>query len=113
MVESGQAPVVTGDREASVWRRIRDLIPIVVFAVTVSFADALRTVPPVYLKAARNMGSDGMDLILRVTVPAALPHLISAAKIGWSFAWRSLIGAEVIFATVGLGFLVNQGRDNF
>lgn len=81
------------------------------FAVTVSFADALRTVPPVYLKAARNMGSDGMDLILRVTVPAALPHLISAAKVGWSFAWRSLIGAEVIFATVGLGFLVNQGRN--
>ena len=82
------------------------------FAVTVSFADALRTVPPVYLKAARNMGSDGMDLILRVTVPAALPHLISAMKVGWSFAWRSLIGAEVIFATVGLGFLVNQGRED-
>jgi NitT/TauT family transport system permease protein len=82
------------------------------FAVTVSFADALRTVPPVYLKAARNMGSDGMDLILRVTVPAALPHLISAMKVGWSFAWRSLIGAEVIFASVGLGFLVNQGREN-
>lgn len=82
------------------------------FSVTVSFADALRTVPPVYLKAARNMGSDGMDLILRVTVPAALPHLISAMKVGWSFAWRSLIGAEVIFASVGLGFLLNQGFEN-
>lgn len=81
------------------------------FAVSVSFADALRTVPPVYLQAARNMGTDGMDLILRVTVPAALPHLISAAKVGWSFAWRSLIGAEVIFATVGLGFLLERGRD--
>lgn len=81
------------------------------FAVTVSFADALRTVPPVYLRAARNMGTEGMDLILRVTVPAALPHLITAAKVGWSFAWRSLIGAEVIFATVGLGFLVHQGQD--
>lgn len=81
------------------------------FAVTVSFADALRTVPPVYLQAARNMGTDGMDLILRVTVPAALPHLISAAKVGWSFAWRSLIGAEVIFATVGLGFLLERGRE--
>jgi sulfonate transport system permease protein len=78
-----------------------------VFGVSISFADALRTVPPVYLQAARNMGSDGMDLILRVTVPAALPHLISAAKVGWSFAWRSLIGAEIIFATVGLGFLLN------
>lgn len=83
------------------------------FAVTVSFADALRTVPPVYLRAARNMGSDGMDLILRVTVPAALPHLVSAAKVGWSLAWRSLIGAEVIFATVGLGFLLTQGREFF
>ena len=81
------------------------------FAVTISFADALRTVPPVYLQAARNMGTDGMDLILRVTVPAALPHLISAAKVGWSFAWRSLVGAEVFFATVGLGFLVSQGKD--
>jgi NitT/TauT family transport system permease protein len=78
------------------------------FSITVSFADALRTVPPVYLKAARNMGSDGMDLILRVTVPAALPHLISAMKIGWSFSWRSLIGAEVIFASVGLGSLLSQ-----
>ena len=83
------------------------------FAVTASFADALRTVPPVYLKAARNMGSDGMDLILRVTVPAALPHLISAAKVGWSFAWRSLVGAEIFFATVGLGFTLEQGKDLF
>jgi NitT/TauT family transport system permease protein len=81
------------------------------FAITVSFADALRTVPPVYGKAARTMGCDGLDLLLLVTVPAALPHLISAAKVGWSFAWRSLIGAEVIFATVGLGFLVNSGRE--
>jgi NitT/TauT family transport system permease protein len=78
-----------------------------VFGVSISFADALRTVPPVYLQAARNMGSDGMDLILRVTVPAALPHLISAAKVGWSFAWRSLMGAEIISSTVGLGFLLN------
>ncbi|HEX9340217.1 MAG TPA: ABC transporter permease [Thermoplasmata archaeon] len=81
------------------------------FSVTVSAADSLRTVPPIYLKAARNMGCDGMDLILRVTVPATLPHLISSAKVGWSFAWRSLIGAEVIFATIGLGFLVEQGSE--
>jgi NitT/TauT family transport system permease protein len=80
------------------------------FAVTVSFADALRTVPPVYLQAARNMGSQGIDLILRVTIPAALPQLITAMKVGWSFAWRSLIGAEVIFASVGLGFLVHAGQ---
>ncbi len=81
------------------------------FAITISFVDAFRTVPSTYLRAARNMGCEGTDLILRVTIPAALPHLVSAAKSGWSFAWRSLIGAEIIFATAGLGFLLNQGRE--
>ncbi len=46
-----------------------------------------------------------------VTVPATLPHLISSAKVGWSFAWRSLVGAEVIFATVGLGFQVEHASE--
>ncbi len=81
------------------------------FAVTISFFDALRTVPPTYIRAARNMGCEGVTLIARVSIPASLPHLVSAAKSGWSFAWRSLIGAEIIFATAGLGFLLNQGRD--
>ncbi|HEX2066361.1 MAG TPA: ABC transporter permease [Candidatus Thermoplasmatota archaeon] len=85
-----------------------------VFSVAMGFADAFATVPPLYHKAARNMGVAGSNLLLRVTVPAATPHLVTAAKVGWSFAWRSLIGAEIIFVSLGgLGFLLNQGRDFF
>jgi NitT/TauT family transport system permease protein len=82
-----------------------------VFAVTISLTDALGSVRPVYIKAARTMGSRGMGLILRVLIPAALPPIVSGAKQGWSFAWRSLVGAEIIFAAIGLGFLLNVGRD--
>jgi NitT/TauT family transport system permease protein len=85
-----------------------------VFSIAMGFADAFATVPPLYHKAARNMGVHGSRLLLRVTVPAATPHLVTAAKVGWSFAWRSLIGAEIVFTSLGgLGFLLNQGRDFF
>lgn len=85
-----------------------------VFSIAMGFADSFATVPPLYHKAARNMGVHGAGLLLRVTVPAATPHLVTAAKVGWSFAWRSLIGAEIIFTSVGgLGFLLQAGREAF
>lgn len=86
-----------------------------VFSIAMGFADSFATVPPLYHKVARNMGVSGANLLLRVTVPAATPHLLTAAKVGWSFAWRSLVGAEIIMPSVavGLGFLLNQGRETF
>ena len=81
-----------------------------VFAVAIAFTDALIGVRPSHLLAARNMGSHGAGLIWRVMIPAALPALVSGAKQCWSFAWRSLVGAEIIFATLGLGFLLESGR---
>lgn len=82
-----------------------------VFSITISFTDAIKTVSPTYIRAARNMGCDGIELLYRVSIPASLPNLISGTKHGWSFAWRSLLGAEIIFATAGLGFLLNVGRE--
>lgn len=85
-----------------------------IFAVTIAFTDALALVPLHTLWAARTMGSHGLHLILRVGLPAALPNLVSGAKQCWAFAWRSLIGAEMVFQgsrAMGLGHLLNTGRD--
>ena len=48
-----------------------------------------------------------------VLLPASLPALASSLRQGFSFAWRSLMGAEVLFAVQrhGLGFLLQTGRD--
>jgi NitT/TauT family transport system permease protein len=83
-----------------------------VFSIAMGMADSFATVPPLYHKVARNMGVHGANLLLRVTAPAATPHLVTAAKVGWSFAWRSLVGAEIIQSSVGLGFLLESGRNN-
>ncbi len=74
----------------------------------------VRTVPPIYVRAARTMGSRGLHTWARVIVPAALPFIISGMKQGWAFAWRSLMAAEIyvtILTGFGLGHLLHYGRE--
>ena len=80
-------------------------------SVTLSTADGVRNTPPLYLRAARTMGSRGLDLYARVVVPAALPSIVSGMKLGWSFAWLSLMAGELIYFSVGLGQLLTMGRE--
>jgi NitT/TauT family transport system permease protein len=56
------------------------------------------------------MGAEGSQLIIHVLIPAAFPYMISGFRQGWAFAWRGLIGAELLFSFLGLGFLLNVGR---
>jgi NitT/TauT family transport system permease protein len=76
--------------------------------------NGVRTVPPIYVRAARTMGSRGLHTWWRVIVPAALPFIISGMKQGWAFAWRSLMAAEIyvtILTGFGLGHLLHYGRE--
>ena len=57
------------------------------------------------------MGIRGPDLYLRVILPAALPSVMTGMKLGWSFAWRSLMAGELIYASLGLGQLLQTGRE--
>jgi len=81
------------------------------FAVTINTYSGMKNVPISYIAAARNMGASGVQLITHVMLPAAFPYLISGFKQGWAFAWRGVIGAEIIFSFLGLGFLLNVGRE--
>lgn len=82
-----------------------------VFSITLGVDTGVKNTPPVYLKAARNMGSRGLRLYTQVILPAALPAVLSGLKQGWTFAWRSLMAAELIYESVSLGNLLQQGRD--
>jgi len=81
------------------------------FSIAIAVSMALRSVNPIYIKAAKTMGAKGITLYLKVIFPASLPPLISGLKQGWSFAWRSLMAGEVMTATVGLGQALTMGRD--
>ncbi|HEY4383018.1 MAG TPA: ABC transporter permease [Ktedonobacteraceae bacterium] len=82
------------------------------FSITLGVEAGVKTTPPLYLKAARNMGARGVDLIIRVILPAALPSILSGLKQGWTFAWRSLMAAELIYITAqSLGGQLDMGRE--
>ena len=70
----------------------------------------LKNIDPHFIEAARNMGAKGSQLVTAVLIPAAFPYMISGFKQGWAFAWRGVIGAELLFSFLGLGFLLYAGR---
>ena len=80
------------------------------FAVTINTYTGVKNIDPTYIEAARNMGAKGSQLITSVLIPAAFPYMISGFKQGWAFAWRGVIGAEILFSFLGLGFLLQVGR---
>jgi len=81
-----------------------------IFAVTINTYTGVKNIDPHYVEAARNMGAKGGQLITNVLIPAAFPYMISGFKQGWAFAWRGVVGAEILFSFLGLGFLLNVGR---
>jgi NitT/TauT family transport system permease protein len=85
-----------------------------VWSVQIAVDNGMRSVPPIYSRAARTMGSRGMHTWWYVMLPASLPFIVSGVKQGWAFAWRSLMAAEIYVAILsgfGLGQLLHYGRD--
>jgi len=81
------------------------------FSMMVSTYAGIINIPPIYVKAARNMGTGGLSLFSSVMLPASMPSLITGLRQTWSFAWHALIGAEILMATVGLGALLEFGAE--
>jgi NitT/TauT family transport system permease protein len=84
------------------------------FGIAVSMRDGLRAIPPLYRRAGLMLGAQRWRLYRYVLFPASLPALASSLRQGFTFAWRSLMGAELILAAdhQGLGFLLKLGQDN-
>jgi len=72
-------------------------------------------VPETLRMAGRNYGLTGFRYIIQILIPAALPSILSGLKIGWAFAWRTLIAAELVFGASsgkgGLGWYIFQNRN--
>lgn len=72
-------------------------------------------VPETLRMAGRNYGLRGLRYVLLILVPSALPAILSGLKIGWAFAWRTLIAAELVFGASsgqgGLGWYIFQNRN--
>ncbi|MBR1222158.1 ABC transporter permease [Bradyrhizobium sp. U87765 SZCCT0131] len=72
-------------------------------------------VPETHRLVGRNYGLRGPRYIALILIPSALPAIISGLKIGWAFAWRTLIAAELVFGVSasqgGLGWFIFRNRN--
>lgn len=93
----------------------RAILFVVVMGAMLSIAIAaeggVKNTSPKYLRAARNMGAGGFRLYRYVILPAAWPSILTGMKLGWSFAWRSLMAGELLYVSLGLGQLLTMGRE--
>src|SRR5260370_26976394 len=81
------------------------------FSITLGVDAGVKNTPPIYLKAARNLGARGLAVSTQVILPAALPAVMNGLKQGWTFAWRSLMAGELLFYLLSLGHLLQTCRD--
>lgn len=79
-------------------------------SVALGLRSGIQNLPPQYERAGRNLGAGGWTLYRRVIIPAALPSFLGGIEQGWAFAWRSLMAAEIIFFGLGLGQILETGR---
>jgi NitT/TauT family transport system permease protein len=79
--------------------------------VAIATEAAVRHVPTELEHAARTMGASGVGLLVTVTLPAASVGITAGAKLGFGFAVRALLAAELVFVSGGLGQVLETGRD--
>jgi ABC-type nitrate/sulfonate/bicarbonate transport system permease component len=64
-------------------------------------------------KASRTLGATSWRLVVDVLVPGAFLSILAGLRVSAALAWQSLIGAELIAATSGVGYLIVQGQGSF
>jgi len=71
-----------------------------------------RFVEPHLIEAARTLGAGNRQIILEVLLPASVPSIVAGLRVSAGLAWQSLVGAELIVASSGIGYLLVKGQAN-
>ena len=92
------------------------IINSVLWAVALSTHTGFQSVSETLRMAGRCFGLGRLALVFEILIPAALPSILAGLKIGWAFAWRTLIAAELVFGVSsgqgGLGWFIYENRNN-
>jgi NitT/TauT family transport system permease protein len=91
------------------------LVHSVLWAVALNTHSGFRSVSNTMRMVGRNCGLKGIRFIALILIPAAFPSILTGLKIGWAFAWRTLIAAELVFGVSsgkgGLGWYIYENKN--
>ena len=69
-------------------------------------------VEPRFIEAARMLGASNLRIVTEVLLPSSIPSIVAGLRISAGLGWQSLIGAELIVASSGIGYLMVKGQSN-
>lgn len=91
------------------------IIHSVLWAVALNMQTGFLAVSETLRMAGRTFGLRGLRFVFGILLPAAFPSILAGLKIGWAFAWRTLIAAELVFGVSsgrgGLGWYIFENRN--
>ena len=91
------------------------LIHSVLLAVALNTHSGFLSVSTTMRMVGRNYGLSGLRYVAQILIPAAFPSILTGLKIGWAFAWRTLIAAELVFGVSsgsgGLGWFIYENKN--
>ena len=91
------------------------LLHAVLWPVALNAHSGFRAVPATLRMVGRNYDLTGINFVTRILLPAAFPSILAGLKIGWAFAWRTLIAAELVFGVSngsgGLGWYIFENKN--
>jgi NitT/TauT family transport system permease protein len=91
------------------------LIHAVLWSVALNTHSGFKSVSPTWRMVGQNYGLSQIAYVTKILIPGALPSILTGLKIGWAFAWRTLIAAELVFGVSssggGLGWYIFQNKN--
>jgi NitT/TauT family transport system permease protein/taurine transport system permease protein len=80
------------------------------FPVLINTIAGVKNIETNLVRAARSLGASEFFILRRVVLPAALPQILTGIRVGFGFGWMALVAAELVGASSGLGFMINDAR---
>jgi NitT/TauT family transport system permease protein len=91
------------------------LVHAVLWAVALNTFAGFRALSPTLRMVGQNYGLSSVGYIVRILIPGAFPSILTGLKVGWAFAWRTLIAAELVFGVSsgsgGLGWYIFENKN--
>lgn len=81
------------------------------FPIYLNTLAALNGIDPKLKEVAKVLGFDRLETLNNLTLPAALPGILTGLRLGFGYSWRALVGAELVAADSGLGFMISEAGE--
>jgi NitT/TauT family transport system permease protein len=83
------------------------------FSGVIVMYEGIAQISPIYVRVARTLGAQDFEIFLKVIVPLAVPHMLTALRVALGVAWATLVASELIAAQRGLGSLIQNAAAFF